>query len=365
MNHFDTSHLYAVILAGGSGTRLWPLSTQKLPKQFLAVGGNDSFLQLTSQRLDGFIKNENRWVVCGKNHAEEVSRHLPNFSTSQILAEPCPRNTAAAIGLAAIHLKARDPDAVMVILAADHWIAAQDQTLFWKNLRTAAQLSVEKQALVTLGIPPSEASTAYGYLERGASVTLGESKSYRVKAFHEKPDSKTALEYFQNQNYFWNSGMFVWSAKVFLEELEKHIPATAQALERLSLKLNTPDYETTLLNTFETLENISVDYAIMEKSDRVFMVAAEFAWDDVGSLDSFEKLLSQNSDHNSIEGKVFSIDAKNNLVISQSKPIAILGIENLAVIEGKNAILVLPKQQAQDVKKIVEYLKQSGQKDLL
>ena len=365
MQNFDNSHLYAVILAGGSGTRLWPLSTQKLPKQFLSVGGTSSFLQQTAERLDHFIKKENHWVVCGKSHAQEVERHLPYLPQAQILSEPFPRNTAAAIGLAAIHLRALDPEAVMLILAADHWIKAQDQAIFQKNLSTAAQLAVEKQALVTLGIPPSEASTAYGYLERGEFLELDEKQVYRIKAFHEKPDANTAEQYFHSKDYFWNSGMFVWKASVFLKELQAYLPATFQALEKLAQKLDSPDYAAELLVTFESLENISVDYAVMEKSKRVFMVAAEFAWDDVGSLDSFEKLLKHDAQNNSIEGKVFVIGSKNNLIISQSKPIALLGIEDLAIIEGESAILILPKNQAQDVKKIVEYLKQLEQKDLL
>lgn len=358
--HFP--HLHAVILAGGSGTRLWPLSTRDKPKQFLSVGPGGSLLQRTYDRLAGLVPPESVWVVCGRHHVAQVREQLPRVPVGQILAEPTAKNTAAAIGLAAVHLRHRDEAAVMAVLPADHFIPEKDGPAFRRDLSAAAAAAQGRSLLVTLGIKPAGPSTGYGYLEKDAS---GADAVAPVKAFHEKPGLETARRYAADPRFFWNSGMFVWKAAVFLEEMAAHLPKTAAALERLVPALGTGDWETPAAEIFSGLENISVDFAVMEKSDRVAMVEASFAWDDVGSLISLAALNEEDSRGNRISGAVIPLDAEGNLVLSRGKIIALLGVKDLLIVEGEKAILIAAKDRDQEVKRLVEHLKEAGRDDLL
>jgi len=355
-------NLHAVILAGGSGTRLWPLSTRQKPKQFLSVGGGDSLIRQTWVRIAAWLDARRGWVVCGRDHASLVREHLPEFPAAQILAEPEAKNTAAAIALAALCLSARDPEAVMAVLPADHFIPPSDWAKYSEDLRLASELAVKEQALVTLGIRPTEAATGYGYIERGEAAGSG---GFRVKAFHEKPDAKTASHYLGSPSFFWNSGMFVWRAATFLEELKRGLPETHRAIESLRGHLGSAGFERRAAEVFARLENISVDYGVLERSERVAMIPARFAWDDVGALTSLKAMAGGDARDNFFQGAVYPIDASGNMVISHSKPIALLGVMDLMVIEGEKAILILPKQRAQEVRDVVRVLKDAGRDDLL
>lgn len=344
----------AVILAGGSGTRLWPLSTPDFPKQFLAIGSQRSLLSQTADRLLPLIESKEIWVVCGRNHRNAVLEHLPAVPPGQVLAEPEGRNTAAAIALAAVHLRAENSEAVMAVLPADHAIPEADWPKFRKDLEWAAEIAAKDNVLVTLGILPSEASTAYGYIKRGEDLKTG---GYRVQGFFEKPDLKTAESYLKQGGVYWNSGMFVWPARVFMEELAAHLPITAAAMEELASHLGSADYAQRARQSFESLEGISVDYAIMEKSTRVRMIPAQFKWSDVGNLTSLADLIPRDLAGNSSEGKVLFLDSRQNIAISKTRPVAVVGVDDLIVIDAPEGVLVIPKAKAQEVRRVVEALK--------
>lgn len=357
--------LAAALLAGGSGTRLWPLSTQGKPKQFLAIGGERSLIQQSADRLKGLLPTERMWVICGRSHAEEAMAQLPEIPHSQILAEPQAKNTLAAIALAAIHLRAQDPEAVMVVLPADHFIPESSWQKLHADLSLAAAVARQEKALVTLGIRPTGPETGFGYLEAGGAKKESGRDYFEVRAFHEKPDAATAARYLRQGNFFWNSGMFVWEPQVFMEELGRLRPETAGAFEALALRISDPAYPRLVTEVFEGLESISVDYGVMEKAANVHMVPATFAWDDVGALSSLEKILPEDAQGNHTQGPCYIVEGSGNLVLAESRSVAIVGMEGVIVIETPHAVLVLPKDRAQDVKKMVEYLKFKGREEIL
>jgi len=358
-------HLHAVLLAGGSGTRLWPLSTRRQPKQFLRLDGGQSLLQQTARRLQPLVPAERLWVVCGENHAAIASSQLGEMPVSHCLVEPMAKNTLPAIALAAIQLRAADPEALMMVLPADHFIPEADWPKLHQNLSLAAEVARREKALVTLGIPPTEATTGFGYLEKGDRFEDSGREYFAVRAFHEKPDVETARRYLAGGNYDWNSGIFVWEAQVFMEELARQSPETARAFEALLLRHSDPGFPKLVGEVFATLDAVSVDYGLMEKAGKVRMVPASFAWDDVGALDSFEKILPGDAQGNHTQGVSFILDGAGNLVLSESRPVALVGVQDLIVVETPEAVLVLPKDRAQDVKKLVEWLKHKGREDLL
>lgn len=361
----STGSLHAVILAGGSGTRLWPLSTKEVPKQFLKIGAKESLLKQTISRLEGLVDQKNIWVVCGKLHADRVKNELDQVPPDQILIEPQAKNTAPAISLAALYIKARDPNGVMLVLPADHLIYGKNPNQYSLDLQFAADVAKKNKALVTLGIAPDHPSTGFGYIERGKSHTLNSRDYYQVKAFHEKPELQKAREFLIQGDFYWNSGMFVWSAEIFFQELAKYQKTMAQAFQALESKLDQDNYQESLQKVFDQVENISVDYALMEHAENVLVVPAEFGWDDIGNLSAFAKVLPSDDQENHMEGKVWALDSGGNLVISSSKPIALVGVKDLIVVEGKGAFLVLPKEKAQAVKDLVELLKKNKEDQYL
>ncbi len=359
------ANLHAVILAGGSGTRLWPLSTKSKPKQFLSVGANESLLKQTVSRLEGLVSLENIWVVCGGGHAVQVKQELPDIKEDQILVEPEAKNTAPAIALAATHIISRDPKSIMMVLPADHLIYAKDSKRFSEDLLLASHIAKANHALITLGIQPDHPSTGFGYIERNQEHSYQGTPYYQVKAFHEKPELQMARQFLIQGNFYWNSGMFVWEAAVFLQELSKLQGAMAALFSNLQKTLGQKSYHESLKKVFQKVENISVDYAVMEHAENVLVVPARFGWDDIGNLGAFSKVLPSDSQDNHVEGKVWAIDSNGNLVISSTKPVALVGVKDMIVIEGDGAILILPKEKAQDVKKIVEWLKDKKETEYL
>lgn len=365
MSATAAKELHAVLLAGGSGTRLWPLSTQARPKQFLEFGAGGSLLAQSAARVRGLIPAERLWVVCGSSHAAAASAELRELAAQRLLIEPMAKNTLAAIALAAIHLRAQDPEAVMAVLPADHYIPEQDWPRLHADLRLGAQIAREERALVTFGIPPTRPDPGYGYLERGETYTSGGKPFYALRAFHEKPAAPAARAYLEQGGFYWNSGIFVWSAQVFMEQFAQARPAEARAFEALAMHLSEAAYAERAQEVFSAVENISVDYGLMEKAEGVRMVPASFAWDDVGALSSFEKILPVDVQGNHTRGEAYLLDSSENLVLSSSRPVVMLGVRGLIVVETDRAVLVLPKERSQDVKKIVEKLKKEGREDLL
>ncbi len=365
MSSEPNAHLHAVLLAGGSGTRLWPLSTRRQPKQFLRLRGGDSLIQQTARRLGAQVPPSRLWVVCGESHSGIVIAQLDEMPPAHCLVEPTAKNTLPAIALAAIQLRTADPEAVMAVLPSDHFIPETDWPKFHQNIALAVAVARREKALVTLGILPTEASTGFGYLERGERFEEEGREYFKVRAFHEKPDAETAKRFLSDGGYFWNSGMFVWEAQTFMEELERQHPKIANAFEALALRLSDPGFVKLAREVFEDLPSLSVDYGIMEGAAEVRMVPAAFGWDDVGSLDSFEKILPGDAEGNHTQGDSFILEGRGNLVLSESRPVALVGVQDLIVVETPEAVLVLPKDKAQDVKKMVEWLKTKGREDLL
>jgi len=316
-------------------------------------------------RLREWVLQENIWVVCGSPYAQAIPRHIPEILTDHIIVEPQAKNTAPALALAAFHLEAKDPEAVMIVLPADHLVLRSDWDLFISDLKMAAQIAVEDKALVTLGIVPNLPETGFGYLEQGKKMEDKNGVYYTVKAFHEKPDLKTAEKYLSSGKYFWNSGMFVWKVKVFLDELSNHQPEMYEAFEKLREFFDTPQYPKQLEEVFSSLDNISIDYALMEKASKVVMIPASFQWDDVGNLTAFSKVLDSDEENNFTQGEVFCVESQGNLVMAQDRPVALVGVKDLVVVEAPKGVIVLPKSKAQDVKKLIEYLKKNGREDLL
>ncbi|MBL8511218.1 MAG: mannose-1-phosphate guanylyltransferase/mannose-6-phosphate isomerase [Betaproteobacteria bacterium] len=346
--------LRAVILAGGSGTRLWPLSRQALPKQFLALTGSDTLLEATVARLQPMIAREAVWIVSGEAAARgEALVHLAPY---QVLLEPCARNTAPAIGIAALKQMLSGEDAVMVVLPADHLI--QDVPAFQAALRRAIE-GARSGKLVTFGITPDKPETGFGYIKVGASAGAGE--LCPVAAFKEKPDLATAQRFLAEGGYFWNAGMFVWKASAILAAIGEALPALAKVLEAIAAEVRAGDAFNAALKThFSAAPNISIDHGVLEKSNNLFVVPANIGWSDVGSWDAVYDVSAKDAQGNVAQGNVLAVDCANTLVRSEKRLVAAVGLTDVTIVETADAILVARHGESQKVKQVVEALQQSG-----
>lgn len=352
--------LCPVIMAGGTGSRLWPLSRQLNPKQFLPLNDNESMLQATLGRLDG-IPHTTPILICNEEHrflAAEQIRQLDKEPS--ILLEPVGRNTAPAIALAALHALEREDDPVLLVLAADHLI--QDVSAFHASIREAVPLA-ESGKLVTFGIVPTHPETGYGYIQRGPS--LGD-KGFEVERFIEKPDHETAESYVASGEFFWNSGMFLFRASRYLEELDRYAPevlaACRQALGEGQQDL---DFLRVDMNTFAACPEVSIDYAVMEKTESAAMVSLDAGWSDIGSWSALWEVSDKDANDNVLRGDVLAEATSHTLVQAEHRLVATLGVENLVVVETKDAVLVAHKDKVQDVKQIVATLKTAGRSEHL
>jgi mannose-1-phosphate guanylyltransferase len=356
----------AVILAGGRGTRFWPRSRKRTPKQLLDIVSPKSMLRETTDRLAPLFSAGHLWVVTNDEQAAGVRRKLPHVPRVQILIEPMGRNTAAAIGLAAIQLAQLHGDALMAVLPADHYIA--DAPRYRRIVQAAMNLARHPGNLVVLGIPPTRPDTGFGYIERDKPAGNG---AYSVKRFTEKPNLKLARKYAASSEYFWNAGMFFWRVSTFLECLRKFLPQTWSALQELQQTIGTSEYSRTLAKIYPCLENISVDYAVMEPasrgsaSERVFMLPARVGWSDIGSWAAVYELLAGKNGENVSRGASFTLDATGNFLWSEKKLIAAIGIRDLIVVESDDALLICSRERAQDVGKAVKWLEENHRDDLL
>ena len=376
--------LFPVVMAGGSGTRFWPLSRKARPKQFLALVGETPLLAATVARLPPLAKLDRTFVACGPAHAAAVRRILPDLPKDNLLVEPCARNTAPCVGLAALHVSRLDRKGVMAMLPADHHVARP--VAFREALKAAAEVA-QGGAIATIGVKPSRPETGYGYLKVGERLdgpAAGAGKGARAKPkpapakgdgglaarrvarFVEKPDRATAERYLQDGGYLWNSGIFVFRADVILDEIRRTLPDLREQLERIDRAIGTPRAARALAEAFPRCPSISIDYGVMEKSDRIAVVPADFGWSDVGSFEALRDVRAQDARGNVAEGEAMIFDGKDNVVLGlPGRPLAVIGVDDLIVVDAGDAVLVCRRDRAQDVRKAVDELKRRGREEMI
>ncbi|MGA9529410.1 MAG: mannose-1-phosphate guanylyltransferase [Terriglobales bacterium] len=355
-------HFHPVILAGGRGTRFWPLSRKRSAKQLLALDGKQTMIQQTAARLEGLGPSRNFWVITNDYSRPAILRQLRKLPARQVIAEPSGRNSAPAIGLAAFLLLRRDADAVLGMFPSDHVIA--DVEGFRATLRKGIELAAAGDSIIALGVRPTRAETGYGYIEVGAPSGDG---SRRVRRFTEKPDLARARQFFDAGNYFWNSGMFIWRADTLANALREHLPATAAILEKIASAYGTRKFADAFRRLYPKCENISADYAVLEprsakgeNASRIFCLPADFGWNDLGSWTALHehhlaKTKARDGNLMNAAGS-FALDATNNYVHAPGRFVAAVGVSNLVVVETEDALLITTLDHSQDVGKIVKHL---------
>jgi mannose-1-phosphate guanylyltransferase len=353
---------HAVILAGGRGTRFWPRSRKRLPKQFLPVIGNRSLIQQTAERLSALAPPERLWVLTNEVLRLQALRQLPQIPRAQIIAEPVQRNTAPAIALAARLLLEQDPNAIMGVFPSDHYIA--NPAVFLRVLRRAVQ-AAEQDRLVVLGIPPRWPETGYGYIEFPVGTQSRGAKPAPVVRFREKPNLRTARRFVQAGNFYWNSGMFVWRARVILEAIERFMPATAGVLERL-VPLADRTFRRSLAENYAACDDISIDYGVLERAKNIVgFPCPDFGWNDVGSWDAVYNLMPRDNQGNVSRSPIVVQRSGGSYVDAPGKLVALVGVKDLIVVDAADALLICHRSEAQKVSALVKLLEAEGLEGLL
>jgi len=353
--------IHSVILAGGQGTRFWPVSRASLPKQFLSIEeGAPSLIKKTAMRALKLSDKNAIWSVTSEALASLVGEHVPE---SKIISEPIPKNTAASIGLSAIHIAHVDPHAVMVVMPSDHAIKNEDALI--ETLRTAAKVAKSIPVLVTIGISPDSPHTGFGYIKKGKSIP-GFDGVFSVQRFFEKPSLERAIEYVKSGDFYWNSGMFVWSVQSILDAIHDEMPDLFEGLTEIKSVIGTSKEKEVTKKVFNALEGVSIDIGVLEHvKNSVVVPASDFGWNDVGAWDAWAEYFDVDAENNRTQGDVSLIESTGCIVRSHGPHVAVLGAEDLVIITSKDAILVCPKNKVQDVKKIVENLKKKERINLI
>ncbi len=358
--------VYAVIMAGGAGTRFWPASRSSRPKQLLplAGGSEETLLAATVRRLAPLVTEDRVVVVTGEHLAEATAQAVPGVPRSQILCEPAPRNTAPCIAWATTTIARLDPDALVAVLPSDHFIADEEE---FRRVLARALRTAESGRVTTVGIVPTRPETGYGYIELGEAIG-GEDGAMSVARFVEKPDRAKAEAFLAGKRHLWNAGMFFFRARDMAELVERHLPELATGIAKIDAAASGVDATAVLKSVFPTLPSVSIDHGVMEKAAGLAVVPGEFGWNDVGSWQSAWELGSPDAAGNSLSAGALAIDAKNNLVRTLGKGkkvVALVGVNDLVVVETEDALLVIPRDRAQDVRLIVDALKAAGRTEVL
>lgn len=359
--------VYAIIMAGGVGSRLWPRSREASPKQLLHVMGDGTMIQNTVARLQPMVPPERIFIVTNQKQIEGFRKQVPAVPEENLIAEPFGRNTAPCIGLAATTVLARDPNAIMIVLPADHWI--ENVREFQNRIRIACEIAETRRGLVTLGITPNRPETGYGYIqwsEKKAGLNDYYDRGVRnVRTFAEKPDVRTAQRFLESGDFLWNSGMFIWRADVVLEEFSNHLPDLHEQIIAIAGAFGSEDYAKILESGYKRITPISIDYGVMEKAKNVYVLQCDFGWSDVGSWDETYRLSRKDQEGNSLQGEVVAIDTANSYVRSDGRMIATIGLEDVIIIDTPDALLVCKRGSSQQVQGVVDYLRRKKITSLL
>jgi mannose-1-phosphate guanylyltransferase len=352
--------LYATIMAGGAGTRFWPASRRNHPKQLLNLVGARSMVQATVDRLEGFVPNANLLIVTNQALVEPISAQLPEIPRSSIIGEPAKRDTAPCVALAATLIAARDPEATMIVMPADHVISPVDQ--FQSAMRQAVELvEADSSRLVTLGIPPAFPSEAFGYIERHPEPLPGVAfPTYPVVRFREKPDRETAAKFVAAGNFYWNSGIFVWKARTILDALKEYEPSMFIHLQQIAESVDSLGFSEVLNREFTAIQGKSIDYAVMERYPNVLMIEAPFDWDDLGSWSAVPRLQGSDAQGNTIQAKHMGINTAHSIIRAEDGHLVVtLGVQNLIVVHTSNATLIAHRDDEAAIKDVVARLEQN------
>jgi Mannose-1-phosphate guanylyltransferase len=346
---------HAVIMAGGKGERFWPESRKSKPKQFLNLIGNESMIQATVRRINKLIPYDNIYIVTNEMYKNLVKKQLPMLSDENIIIEPLAKNTAACIGLACAFISKKDSDASIVVLPSDHLI--KNETGFLNIVDIGFEKARTGNNLVTLGIKPNYPETGYGYIKH---EEVDKDLTCKVECFVEKPNMEKAIEYIKSGNYLWNSGMFIWTVETIMDSFKQYMPDLYWSIEKIKGSIGTNKQDLVIKEEFMKLESISIDYGVMERADNIYVIPCDFGWDDVGSWTSLERLNPQDELGNVVKGKIISIDTRDCIVKGDKKLIATIGIEDLIVVDTEDAILICKKDRAQDIKQLINEIKENS-----
>ena len=355
--------MYHVILAGGSGSRFWPLSRSDNPKQLLKILGNETMIRLTYNRLCNISDPDKILVVASKKLSKLIHQDIPEIPSENFIIEPTGKNTAPAIGLAALHIFKRDADAIMGVYPADHIIVGDEK--FKQIITNAKEMVKIKPALITIGIKPTYPATGYGYIQYNVSRKQDIESIYKVKTFAEKPQLKTAEKFLKSGEFLWNTGIFVWKAKVILLEMKTFMCELHDVLYSIYDSYGTHNYNTVLDREWELILPERIDYGILEKTKNVYTIKADFQWSDLGSWHSLFSILTKNKDASYHDGDIISVQSENNLIISPNKLTAVVGIKNMTIINLDDATLIVPHNKSEAVKDVVNMLKTMNKSEYL
>lgn len=361
-------HLYVVILCGGGGTRLWPLSRTSTPKQFIDLVGSETLFVKTLKRAQKLVPNDHIFIMTNKNYLEDVLKSTSKLPKENIITEPEKKNTALAMGVIAGIIHARDEEAVIINLASDHLIA--NDKVFVDSMLAAAAVAAEDKYIVTVGITPTFAHTGLGYIHADGTISNESGHDVmRVEGFREKPDFETATKFLSTGAYFWNANLYTWSTKLILSEFARLAPELSAHIVTIMRASRDKDFESVLVREYKLAKEEQIDTAISEKSDKLAVIAGDFGWTDIGSWNVVHDEVAKDEDGNALISREegadwFRIDTKNSLVSSGKKQIVTIGIENIVIIDTADAILIAHKDRVQEVKKVVEHLKNTGKNSL-